>query len=125
MKKFSYRVLMGLFALIGCQQPEAGEPESQAAGEYTATVIYQLPADGCSWHLRIQQGEASRLFAATEASEKKLVDFVEKNGLGPDGTSRTPVVVNLHPTSRKRDIICGWGSKQTLDEAEVLSIRAK
>ncbi|WP_345269173.1 hypothetical protein [Nibrella viscosa] len=90
--------------------------------EKKATLIYELPVDGCSWHFTIDNGDESRRFAPTEASEQNVREFAEKNNLFRTGRMRGEVTIKYRPTNKKRTIVCGFGGQVTLEEIDVLAI---
>jgi hypothetical protein len=85
--------------------PATGCPRTSSA-----FVENDLPADGCSFPITIDQQQY-----APSAPTAARVEAIAKVG-------RTDVTLNWRATGAMATVTCGWNSTMTLPEIEVLSI---
>lgn len=113
-------VFFGLLAWIGGCHEEAVLDEDII--EADATWTNMLASDGCSWHFTVQEGKNFISLLPSEASLKTVKAEV---GDIESSYSFTDVHIKYKLTGGKRTVVCGWGSQQTYDEINVISIKKK
>ncbi|WP_138477525.1 hypothetical protein [Dyadobacter bucti] len=113
-------VFFGLLAWIGGCHDETVLDEDII--EADATWTNMLASDGCSWHFTVQEGKNFISLLPSEASLKTIKAEV---GDIESSYSFTDVRIKYKLTGGKRTVLCGWGSQQTYDEINVISIKKK
>ncbi len=106
-------VFVFLFFLFSAQMCEKQEVKAELVD---AQLINNIAVDGCSWRLVV----GNDTYAPSTASQK-LIDEVAAKVVS-NGTYDIAVKVKYSLTKNKKAIVCGWGVKKEIDEAEITEI---
>lgn len=87
-----------------------------------AILRNNIAVDGCEWHITINQKNEWVQFATSDASKSK-VDAVISQADGQNGVWSINIKLDYKFTSKKKEIQCGWGKKQSMEEIEVVNIK--
>ncbi len=126
-------LLLGLAMLQACADRETASvlPEAEASshspgresgGDISLTsawLVNELPVDGCDLHLRIGEGDDTRLVVASEGSLRKVNDYYQRERRDQ---SSIPVKITYTPTGTTRKIRCGWGKEVEYPAVDVIVI---
>ncbi|GAB3175366.1 hypothetical protein [Telluribacter humicola] len=113
--------LFGLLAWASCQENEI---PLENVVDSEATVVSNLAADGCDWHIEVPSGEQTYYYVPTKATEDKLKSAVEA-WKTENSYSFTPISIKYRATSGKQSVECGWGKKSEFTEIEILEVKKK
>jgi hypothetical protein len=108
-------------ALFGCEQNDGQLSKLNEVGWTDAKLLYQLPVDGCDWHLSMTQKDEVLQYVPNDATRKKLDDFIKKV---EDQNSITGIAVKvkMKTTGAKKKVICGFNTSTQMEEVELLEI---
>ncbi len=102
-----------LFFLFSAQMCEKQEIKTELV---QAQLVNNIAIDGCSWRLVV----GNEVYAPSTASQK-LIDNVASK-IASNGTYDIDVKVRYTLTKNKKAIVCGWGVRKEIDEAEITEI---
>lgn len=91
-----------------------------------------LPVDGCAEHISLvdAKGDIIKDVLPTEASSavfKNLLkaEIAKLPANTYSGNIQIPIILKYKTTQEKGELICGWGSKSTVDIIEIVNITRK
>jgi hypothetical protein len=102
-----------LFFLFSAQMCEKQDVQAESV---EAQLINNIAVDGCSWRLVV----GNDVYAPSTASQK-LIDAAAAK-ITSNGTYDLAVKVKYSLTKNKKVIVCGWGVRKEIDEAEITEI---
>ncbi|HEV7347708.1 hypothetical protein [Telluribacter sp.] len=116
-------LMFGLLAWVSCQENEV---PLENVVETEATIVSNLAADGCDWHIEVQPGKEANFqnYVPTKATESKVKAAVPE-WKTQNSYSFTPITIKYRATSGTQKVQCGWGKTGEFTEIEVLEIKKK
>ena len=112
-----------LVAAVGCDKSDQ-ELDGEVV-ETRARIVNNLAVDGCSWHFEVTNRDSSKItsLVPTLATEPTVKSAVPKWGT-EDAYSFINVNLKYRRAGTSREIPCGFGTMQDMDEVEVVEVRA-
>jgi hypothetical protein len=106
-------IFVCLFFLFSAQMCEKQEAKTESV---EAQLVNNLATDGCGWRLVV----GNEVYAPSTASQK-LIDIAASK-VASNGTYDIDVKVRYSLTNNKKTLVCGFGTKKEIDEAEITEI---
>lgn len=120
MRKFLFLALVA-FALQYCSTAGDAVAKLENYAENEATLMNQLPVDGCDWHFGVDLDDEWGQFVADAKSQPK-VDAIIAQAEQEFGVFQIKVKIRYRLTGTQREVQCGWGKKTKMEEIEIASI---
>lgn len=122
-----------LSVLLNTCSTDADENNTAPLLEANAIVFNNnLPVDGCAEHISLVDAKGDKIkdVLPTEASSavfKNLLkaEIAKLPANTYSGNIQIPIILKYKTTQEKGELICGWGSKSTVDIIEIVNITRK
>lgn len=115
-------ILVCLMFSVACSQSVVEVAENDLITK-KGLLLNQLAVDGCGWHFAVAMGDEWGQYLASDKTNHLVYPLIEK-AITLTGTYSIGVEITFRLTGAKKEVECGWGTHLSMDEIEVVQVRA-
>lgn len=114
-------ILVCLMFPVACSQSVVEVAENDLITK-KGLLLNQLAVDGCGWHFAVAMGDEWGQYLASDKTNHLVYPLIEK-AKTLTGTYSIGVEITFRLTGAKKEVECGWGTRLSMDEIEVVQVR--